>query len=297
MKHTNIILEVKQLIKNYGKLRAVDNITFSIKEGICFGLLGPNGAGKTTALETIENITKPTSGEILYRGKPRAESFHEKVGIQFQETALLSLMTVKETLEVFHALYSEPDTLDKTITLCNLNEILNRDNSKISGGQKQRLLLALAMINNPDIIFLDEPSTGMDPQNRRNMWDIINSIKEQRKTIVLTTHYMEEAEYLCDDLAILDHGKIIAQGSPEKLIKEHAKGVTITLPAQNINVPYEAISNNFYEINGYVEIQTDNINSMINKLVDYNINLEDMVVHSPNLEDVFIHLTGKKLRE
>jgi ABC-2 type transport system ATP-binding protein len=290
------ILEVKELVKNYGKVKAVDGISFSIPRGICFGLLGPNGAGKTTALETIEDIKKPTSGTILYNSRERDELFREDVGIQFQETALLSFLTVKETLETFMNLYSSSMPLDKVIDICHLGDILNQFNDKISGGQKQRLLLALAMINDPVLLFLDEPSTGMDPQNRRNMWEIIRSIKKQGKTIVLTTHYMEEAESLCDVVAIMDHGKIIAEGQPGRLVREYSKHVSVILPG-DVVIKKDNLCGSVYELDNYIELQTDDINSCIQELLGQGVDLTDMTVRSPNLEDVFINLTGRRLRE
>ncbi len=296
VKKMETVLEVKDLVKNYGKVKAVDGISFSIPRGTCFGLLGPNGAGKTTALETIEEIKKPTAGSILYKGRERDGLFREDVGIQFQETSLLSFLTVKETLVTFMNLYSSSLPLEEVIELCHLGDILNQYNDKISGGQKQRLLLALAMINDPGLLFLDEPSTGMDPQNRRNMWEIITSIKKQGKTIILTTHYMEEAEYLCDVVAIMDRGKIIAEGRPAHLVREYSKHVTVILPGDAV-IKKENLCGSIYELDNSIELQTDNINSCIQELLEQGIDLSDMTVRSPNLEDVFINLTGRRLRE
>lgn len=215
------LIEVKNLTKIYKDAIAVDNISFSIPAGICFGLLGPNGAGKTTTIEIIEGILQATSGEILYKGRPRDASFQEDVGIQLQHTALLSFLTVTETLATFQKLYRKSADLDKIMSLCNLAEIGHQYNDRISGGQRQRLLLALALINDPQLLFLDEPSTGMDPQARRNLWDIVHHIKSEGRTIVLTTHYMEEAEYLCDDIAIMDHGSIMDRGPLSDLLQRH----------------------------------------------------------------------------
>ena len=291
------ILEVKDLVKHYGNIHAVRGVSFAIPEGICFGLLGPNGAGKTTAMEAIENIIKPTSGEIFYRGKERDSRFNEEVGIQFQETSVLSFLTVKETLEVFQKMYSRTHDISKVIETCHLGEILEQYNDRISGGQKQRLMLALAIINDPALIFLDEPSTGMDPQNRRNLWEIISEIKKGGTTIILTTHYMEEASYLCDEVAIMDHGVIIAQGSPEDLIRKHARHVTVVLPRSSISEKPGGVSFGYYELENYIEIQTDDINGCIRELLENGIDLSEMTVRSPDLEDVFIHLTGRRLRE
>ncbi|MDH3884554.1 MAG: ABC transporter ATP-binding protein, partial [Desulfobacterales bacterium] len=193
------ILEVKNLVKKYDAVVAVDGVSFAIRQGVCFGLLGPNGAGKTTTIEVIEDVIPPTAGEILYKGKSRSSSFREEVGIQFQSTALLNLLTVRETLQTFQSLFTKTNTIEELVELCRLGEFLDQYNDKISGGQRQRFLLALALINRPELLFLDEPSTGLDPQARRNLWDLIQGINAEGKTLILTTHYMEEAQHLCDE--------------------------------------------------------------------------------------------------
>ena len=294
---TTSVLEVKNLVKQYGAVEAVNGISFSIEQGICFGLLGPNGAGKTTALEVIEDIIDPTSGEILYNNATKTASFREEVGIQFQHTSLLNFMTVRETLITFQKLYKETESIEYLVETCKLKDILRQMNNKISGGQAQRLMLALALINKPKLIFLDEPSTGLDPQSRRYLWEIIRGIKEEGKTIILTTHSMDEAEYLCDKIAIMDQGRIIAQGSPTELIDRYCEGGTISLPRENLSLPLTALPFPHREVNGRIEIMPDQINTGIEKLLAMKINLTDMTVHSPNLEDVFLNLTGKKLRD
>ncbi len=216
-----MILEIDGLVKRYKGITAVDGISFSIREGICFGLLGQNGAGKTTTVEMLEDIITPTSGTILFKGRKRDRAFREKIGIQFQHTELLAFLTVDETLKTFSRFYKHPLPLAEIKQLCMLDTIGKQMNNKISGGQKQRLLLGLALLNAPDLLFLDEPSTGLDPQARQHMWKIIKGVKQQGKTIVLTTHYMEEAQTLCDEIIIMDHGKIIAQGSPTELIDQY----------------------------------------------------------------------------
>jgi len=293
----NPLLEIKNLVKKYKEIVAVDNISFSISKGICFGLIGPNGAGKTTTIEMIEDMIPPTSGEILYKGKPRSSLFKQEVGIQFQQTSLLSSLTIRETLNTFKSLYNNPADIEEIIDICNLREIQKRLNDRISGGQKQRLMLALAMINNPELLFLDEPSTGLDPQARRNLWSIVQKIKERGNTIILTTHYMEEAERLCDEIAIMDKGRIIARGTPDQLIKEYCEGVTVILPRNSIKSPLSSLPFRFREINGRIEIRTNDINSCLNKLLSENADLTEMTVRSPSLENVFLNLTGKQLRE
>lgn len=217
------IIEVKNLKKSYNGVMAVDGISLVIARGVCFGLLGPNGAGKTTTVEMMEDIITPNSGQIFYKGKPRTPAFSQEVGIQFQHTELLAYLTVEETLRTFAAFYKKHLPVKQVISLCQLENIKAKMNDKISGGQKQRLLLGLALLNAPDLVFLDEPSTGLDPQARQNIWQIIKDIKGQGKTIVLTTHYMEEAQILCDDIAIMDKGRIVETGSPKDLIARHCK--------------------------------------------------------------------------
>ncbi len=215
------MIEARQLVKSYNGNVAVDGIDLSIPAGSCFGLLGPNGAGKTTTVEMMENIIEPDKGVILFDGRDRDRSFNNEIGIQFQHTELLAFLTVEETLKTFAAFYEKHLPISQVIELCMLGEIRKQLNNKISGGQRQRLLLGLALLNDPRLIFLDEPSTGLDPQARAHVWQIIRDINRDGKTIVLTTHYMEEAQQLCDMIAIMDKGKIIEQGSPDDLIGRH----------------------------------------------------------------------------
>jgi ABC-2 type transport system ATP-binding protein len=294
---TSPILEVNQLRKNYGRLAAVDGVSFSVPEGICFGLLGPNGAGKTTTIEIIEGITPATAGTIRYRGRPRDAAFNNEIGIQFQHTSLLSFLTVTETLETFSALYADTESIDTLIERCHLEGIRSNYNDRISGGQRQRLLLALALLNKPRLLFLDEPSTGLDPQARRDLWEIVRQIKGEGKTIILTTHYMEEAEYLCDNIAIMDGGRIIAEGSPEALITRYQKGMTVSLPRDNFRNGLEELGLPVREARDRIEIQTEDVDACLQTLLTRDVDLTDMMIRSPNLEDVFIHLTGRQLRD
>lgn len=290
------ILEVRQLEKSFGKLKAVDGISFSVKPGICFGLLGPNGAGKTTTIEIIEGITSASGGTILFQGKPVGEQFRQSCGIQFQQTALPDFMTTREALQLFAQFYERTLPQEELIKLCNLEEYLDQFSNKLSGGQRQRLLLALALINDPQIIFLDEPTTGLDPQARRNFWSLVQAIKARGKTIILTTHYMDEAELLCDELVIMDHGHIIAQGSPEGLLKEHFSEVRICLDAEAAT----GIPDNFPEPVSLreegMEIASQNVPATLQNLIDAGIPLQSLKVRAPTLEDLFIKLTGHKLR-
>jgi ABC-2 type transport system ATP-binding protein len=291
------ILEVKNLVKKYDRVVAVDGVSFTIQQGVCFGLLGPNGAGKTTTIEVIEDVIRPTSGEILYKGNPRSASFREEVGIQFQSTALLNYLTVRETLDTFQRFFSKTAAVDELVELCRLAEFLDQFNDKISGGQRQRFLLSLALINQPELLFLDEPSTGLDPQARRNLWDLIQGIKADGKTIILTTHYMEEAQFLCDQVAIMDYGKIIAQGSPDELIRQYSHGITVVISKEHFALAADSFSLPVREVKGTIEIKTDNVNQCLKQLISHDVDLSNITVRSPNLESVFLNLTGRKLRE
>jgi ABC-2 type transport system ATP-binding protein len=290
-------IEAIDITKRYGKLSAVDGLNLAVSNGICFGLLGPNGAGKTTLIEIIEDIIAPTSGQVLYQGKARTASFREQIGIMFQQTALLNFMSVEETLSTFQSLYRRRHDLAELINLCHLGDIRRQQNDKISGGQRQRLLLALALINRPSLIFLDEPSTGLDPQARRNLWDIVHRIKAQGKTIILTTHYMEEAHQLCDEVAIMDHGKIIAQGRPNDLIARHGGGIQILLPRDSCE---EAIAGLPFEMstsNNTLHVRVEEMNQAVQTLIEAGLDLNRMEVQMPSLEQVFLNLTGHRLRE
>jgi len=290
------ILEVSDLKKTFPGVKAVDGVSFSIEPGICFGLLGPNGAGKTTTIEIIEGILKPDSGIILYRNEKRGKTFKEEVGIQFQNTELPQYLTVFETLKTFRTLYTRKANLDWIVDVCHLTEILNRDNRKISGGQKQRLLLAIALTNDPELIILDEPTTGLDPQARRHLWDIVKGIKESGRTIILTTHYMEEAEILCDNIAIMDYGKIIDKDSPENLLLKYGDGATISIKSETPEKIINAVSCDVYKIEDTIEIHTNSLNECIQNLAHAGADLSNMTVRTPNLEDVFLKLTGHTLR-
>jgi ABC-2 type transport system ATP-binding protein len=291
------LLEVFDLVKTYGEQPAVNGISFAIETGRCFGLLGPNGAGKTTTIEVIEDVIAPTSGQILYNGRPRDANFHNQVGIQFQSTTLLGFLTVRETLQTFRNLFERGADIDQLVTLCYLDEFQHQYNDKISGGQRQRFLLALALINDPRLLFLDEPSTGLDPQARRNLWQLIGNIKAEGKTIVLTTHYMEEAQRLCDEVAIMDYGKIIAQGTPQELIRKHTAGITVSLPRKALPRASAAIGQPFRQSGDRVEFRTQDANSCLADLLTAGVDLADVAVRTPSLETVFLNLTGRELRE
>ncbi len=292
------ILEVRDLRKQYKSVRAVDGVSFTVPEGICFGLLGPNGAGKTTVVEMMEGILQPSGGEVRFRDRPIDTEFKRRVGIQFQSTALPEYITVKETLELFRALYPHPRPIDEVADICSLWDFLDRDNRKLSGGQRQRLLLAIAIIPKPEVVFLDEPTTGLDPQARRNFWSLIERIKAEKATILLTTHYMDEAQLLCDQVAIMDHGKVLELDEPQALLDRHFHGTVVQIPnpgdlsqLRQARLPADAVFRD-----GVIEITSDRLDQTVRELLSAELNLDGLTVHKPNLEDLFIKLTGSSLR-
>jgi ABC-2 type transport system ATP-binding protein len=290
------VLEARNLTKQYPDVRAVDGLSFAMPEGICFGLLGPNGAGKTTTVEIIEGVTPATSGEVLYFGEPVGPKFQQEAGIQFQNTALQDFLTVRETIEMFRSLYERKADFDKLVEQCSLDDLLDRDNRKLSGGQRQRLLLAVALVNRPRLIFLDEPTTGLDPQARRNFWDLVQNLRTQGASIVLTTHYMDEAQVLCDEIAIMDAGKIVTQGSPDALLRERYKGLIIEFPVTDVTSALDDIEHTVYENLGIVEVVTSDVSASLQQLSPHVQNLNHIKIRQPNLEDLFLDLTGHTLR-
>ena len=289
------ILSVRDLVKDFGALRAVDGINLDVARGQCLGLLGPNGAGKTTTIEIMEGIKPPTSGEVLYKNQSLGLRFRREAGMMFQSTALQEFITVREILRMFQRFYAANANVDELIERLNLREFLNSDAKQISGGQRQRLLLALALINGPEIVFLDEPTTGLDPQARRNLWDLVQDIKRRGCTIVMSTHYMDEAYQLCDQIAIIDHGRIIAQGSPDALLAHHFQDVVIRLPAAS--VPSAARASMNAQLRGdFVEVTSTDVNKTLAELLSLDVQLGDLRIRSRNLEDLFLELTGKDLR-
>ncbi len=291
-----IALEARKLVKQYPGVLAVNEVSFEVRAGICFGLLGPNGAGKTTTVEIMEGVTPATSGEVYYFGKPAGIKFREEAGIQFQNTALQDYLTVRESLEMFHSLYDRQADLEHIIRECSLEELVDRDNRKLSGGQRQRLFLAIALVNRPRLVFLDEPTTGLDPQARRNFWDLVNRIRSDGTTVILTTHYMDEAEILCDEIAIMDVGQIITQGSPADLLRERYQNVIIELPLDDVSGDLQSIDHRIMESQRVIEIKTDDVNSSLQELATHVSGLNRLKIRQPNLEDLFLDLTGHSLR-
>ena len=288
-------VSVQSLCKQYKDVCAVDKVSFEVLQGHCFGLLGPNGAGKTTTIEIMEGIISATSGQVLYQGQPVDKQMSQQIGIQFQNTALQDFLTVKETLNLFASFYQHTLAQEQLIELCDLSEFINRDNRLLSGGQRQRLLLALALINDPEILFLDEPTTGLDPHARRNFWQLIKNIKAQNKTIILTTHYMDEAEQLCDDIVIMDQGKIIAAGTPHQLLAKHFDDVFIYLPQAQVSNEL-VTAHGWTKLADRIEIASKNVEQTLTLLMGQGVSLDGLHVKSANLDDLFLKLTGHSLQ-
>lgn len=305
-------LRVRGLRKAYADVVAVDGLDLEIAPGECFGLLGPNGAGKTTTIEICEGLLEPDAGEVSVLGMSwgRDErALRERLGIQLQETQLSEKLTVEETLRLFRSFYHEGMAVDDVIDRVQLGEKRNARVGKLSGGQKQRLALACSIVGDPDLLFLDEPTTGLDPQSRRQLWALIEEFRSSGRTTVLTTHYMDEAEMLCDRVAIVDHGKVIALGSPRQLIEslgaEHvvefglAEGRVEGLPLDALaalpGVQGARLDDAEYELS--VGELHRAVPALLGLLAARGLELSKLTTHSATLEDVFVHLTGRQLRE
>jgi len=304
-------LRVAGLRKAYGDVVAVDGLDLTVASGECFGLLGPNGAGKTTTIEICEGLTEPDSGEVEVLGRnwrTDERSLRERLGIQLQETQLAEKLTVEETVRLFRSFYPRGRSVDEVIDLVQLGEKRNARVGKLSGGQKQRLALACAMVGDPELIFLDEPTTGLDPQSRRQLWDLIIELKASGRSIVLTTHYMDEAEKLCDRVAIVDHGRVIALGTPRTLIAslgaEHvvefsSPGSEEVLRAEELEALDGIQSARLHNEEWSLEVTelARAVPALLRELARRGLPLEELVTHSATLEDVFVSLTGRQLRD
>jgi len=244
----------------------------------------------------MEGVTPATSGDVLYRGQPAGDTFREEAGIQFQNTALQDYLSVRETLEMFQTLYNRQGDLDEIIEACALGDLLDRDNRKLSGGQRQRMLLAVALVNEPSVVFLDEPTTGLDPQARRNFWKLVQAIQRRGTTIILTTHYMDEAAVLCDEIAIMDTGKIIAQGDPDTLLRERYSGLIVELPLDNLSGDLNGVKHTVLDSLGIAEVVTSDVSGTLDVLKPLLIDPNRIKIRQANLEDLFLDLTGHSLR-
>ncbi|MCC7352895.1 MAG: ABC transporter ATP-binding protein [Anaerolineae bacterium] len=306
-----LAIEVRNLVKRYGNLTAVDNINFTVNRGEVFGMLGPNGAGKTTTAECIAGLRQPDGGDITVLGMkvgPDTHRIKARIGVQLQTAALYPLLTVREVLDLFASFYPNQKkrvNLDELVALVDLQEKAKTYTKALSGGQRQRLSVALALVNDPEIIFLDEPTTGLDPQARRSMWDIISRFRDQGKTIFLTTHYMEEAERLCDRVAVVERGRIIALGSPADLITTHFKESAIEVqtpasPADTILSNLPGVSHAQRE-NGRLTLFTVAVLATMAGLMELSesgqVTFKDVTMRRATLEDVFLKLTGRRIRD
>ena len=308
-------LVLRGLSKRYGDVVAVDGLDLEVRPGECFGLLGPNGAGKTTTIEICEGLTSPDAGEVRVLGEtwgknPRA--LRERLGISLQETQFSEKLTVAETIQLFRSFYRRPRPLEEVLAAVQLGEKRNGRVGQLSGGQKQRLALACALVADPELFFLDEPTTGLDPQSRRQLWDLIEGVKRQGRTVVITTHYMEEAERLCDRVAIVDHGRIIALGSPRQLIvdlgAQHVIEFQIGRADGRTDGPVS--DEELLALDGALSVRRQDgtfllqsthahrtVPALLTFLGARGLPLDQLSTHSATLEDVFVHLTGRHLRD
>ena len=304
----NSIIEVNNLEKKYGDVNAVNGISFSVERGEVFAILGPNGAGKTTTVEMIEGLRKPNSGSINVcniDALKEPQRIKEIIGVQLQATSLYDNIRVKEAIELFGSYYAKSVPAAIILDEISLTEKKNSQVSKLSGGQKQRLSVGLALVNDPEVIFLDEPTTGLDPQARHNIWSIVEKLKERGKTVVMTTHYMEEAEQLCHRLAIIDQGRIIAMDTPDNLINNAGIATSIEFTtSKELDGLAKQIPGICKVNNGSVRkysVSTKTVSRILKDLTnlcyDNNIELENISVRQATLEDVFLAMTGRKLRE
>lgn len=309
----SLAVRVKDLVKTYPArppVEAVRGLSLEISTGECFGLLGPNGAGKTTTMEIIEGILAPTSGEVEVLGQAWTRddrALRERIGISLQETRLADKLTVRETVTLFRSFYKKGLDPEQAIGLVSLQEKARAFVDKLSGGQKQRLAVACALVGDPDLLFLDEPTTGLDPQSRRQLWDVVNQFKATGRTVLLTTHYMDEAERLCDRVAVVDHGTVIALGTPKELIRqaggEHVIEVTVSeaagLALEDLNrlpsVTTARGGRGSYSLS-VVEPHTA-LPAVMNWLRDRDVELLGLGTRHSTLEDVFVSLTGRHLRD
>ena len=300
------VIQVKNLKKSYGKIKAVDDISFEIYEQEIFGLVGPNGAGKTTAIECIEGLRKPNSGDLMVldlNPTSNGRALRNMLGIQLQESQLPARIKVWEAMSLFSSFYKKNIESEPLLKDLGLEEKKKSYFDKLSGGQKQRLFIALSLINDPQLIFLDELTTGLDPQARRTTWDLISSVRNKGKTIFLTTHFMEEAEKLCDRVAIMDKGKIIALDTPVNLIKDIATETRLRFSVTES--PELDLLDNIKSISKYEKSGSNitiyghdkgMVKDVVNFLVNRNIDFYDLQTEQSTLEDVFLALTGKQIR-
>jgi ABC-2 type transport system ATP-binding protein len=302
-------VQVVNLIKHYHTVKALDDVSFQVRSGEVFGILGPNGAGKTTILEILEGLRQADDGQMNILGHSwdrEPEAIRSKIGVQLQSMSLYNKITPREALEAFGSYYSKCLSPDYLLDLFNLREKEHAHHMTLSGGQQQRLAIALALVNDPELVFLDEPTTGLDPQARRSLWDIVKRLKEQNRTIILTTHYMEEAEQLCDRLLIMDHGKVLQCGTPTDLIQamnlpvvvefEFAADAPDPTGFDGMEVFEVKVKGNSWEVL-LVDEQKDQFSSLLRLVERQMVPYRVFHIRRGTLEDVFLLLTGRCLRD
>ena len=307
MNATAPAIEARGLVKRYGDLTAVDGIDLRALPGQCLGLLGPNGAGKTTTIEILEGLMPADAGEVRILGltwKDSGRALRRRIGVQLQETQMPDKLTVQEILEMFRCFHREGREIDDVLDLVALREKRRARTSNLSGGQRQRLALGVALVGAPEILFLDEPTTGLDPQARRRVWEIVEDFKGQGGTVLLTTHYMDEAERLSDDLLIIDHGKAIAAGSPAAIIASLEAESIVSFEAGSVEIGRFSALPGVVQSRidaGRVELSARSTDELIQPLLEVmrglGVEVADLRIHRPTLEDVFVHLTGRHLRD
>jgi ABC-2 type transport system ATP-binding protein len=306
---------VRGLVKRYGDITAVDGIDFEVNLGTCLGLLGPNGAGKTTTIEILEGLKRPDAGEVRVLGRTwdkDARAIQQRIGVQLQETEFQDKVRVHELLRLFRSFYLAGKDIEEVIDIIGLAEKRSAMVKTLSGGQKQRLSIGCALLSDPEILFLDEPTTGLDPQARRRVWEVIETFKAAGGTVLLTTHYMEEAERLADDLIIVDHGRIIARGSPQAIIGSLGVESLVRFSLRGLaGVGAQPdLDGALAKLEGVLQVRTDGeyvtlsvtqtrsvIVGLLELVAARGLELDDLSTHRPTLEDVFVTLTGKSLRD
>ena len=302
-------IRLEGLRKTYGPVVAVDGLDLEVRRGECFGLLGPNGAGKTTTIEIFEGLKQADAGEVRVLGERwgsgRDRALRQRLGIQLQETRLAEKLTVEETVRLFRSFYENGPSPDEVLRRVSLEEKRRAWVNQLSGGQRQRLSLACTLVNDPEVLFLDEPTTGLDPQSRRQLWDVIEGFRRDGRTVLLTTHYMDEAERLCDRIAIVDHGRTIAAGTPAELIRSLGAEHVVQFSAGGEIEPAALAA-----LPGVTEVRREagawalhvrephtSIPALLEELRRRGAALSQLTTHHATLEDVFVHLTGRTLRD
>jgi ABC-2 type transport system ATP-binding protein len=305
-----VAVRCQGLRKSYGDVVAVDGLDLEVQVGECFGLLGPNGAGKTTTVEILEGLLQPDAGQLEVLGMNWGtddRALRQRLGVQLQETQLAEKLTVEETLQLFRSFYDQGPSPDDVMRIVGLEEKRKSWVSRLSGGQQQRLAVACALICHPELLFLDEPTTGLDPQSRRQLWDLVHDFKTRGGTVVLTTHYMEEAHRLCDRVAVVDHGRVIALGSPSELIAALGAEHVVEIAVENDD---PSIDGWLAQVSGVQDVRRERhglfltvselhrtVPALLTALKEQRVVLSNLTTHHATLEDVFVSLTGRHLRD